>query len=80
MIGVTPVEEAVPQDERSVLPERKLNVVTMRAGLSGPVASYVRRRSSPHASVMQVAFYDVELCAWRSMHVGDYIGRVADEE
>ena len=53
---------------------------TVRGTLSGPVASYVRRRSSPHASVMQVAFYDVELCAWRSMHVGDFIGRVADEE
>ena len=41
--------------------------------LAGPVASLVRRRSNPHASMMQVSFWDVEAGQWRSMHVGDFV-------
>ena len=48
---------------------------TVRATLAGPVAALVRRRSSPHASLMQVSFYDLDAQQWRSMHVGDYVRR-----
>ena len=49
--------------------------LTSRATLTGPVASLVRQRSAPQASLMQVSFYDLDQQQWRSMHVGDYVGR-----
>ena len=44
---------------------------------TGAVAGYVARMSSPRANVMQISFYDVELQRWRSMHAGNYIGRLS---
>ena len=43
---------------------------------TGTVAGYVARMASPRANVMQISFYDVERQAWRSMHAGNYIGRM----
>ena len=58
----------------SFVPYRTGEELVVCGTLAGSAASHVRRHTSPHANVIQIAFFDVEYGIWRSMNASNYIG------